>query len=204
MNLTEYPKYYFDFYFKGKHPKKFNFTESVTEFLGVLVFLGILQGILMAIYDELNFMALIEPIIYSLIAVGVLAGAVRLVFNFNKGKSTFKKIAALFYKYLSGFVFITGIYGVVTTLIILTIELDLTLQAGIGGITLALFLYLIVSIFPSIAGEISKLEKVKQPRSDMIFAFGIALLIIVLFVITITVLGSALPEMVGAAAIQGI
>ena len=204
MNLTKYPKYYFDFYFKGKHPKKFNFTESVTEFLGVLVFLGILQGILMAIYDELNFMALIEPIIYGLVAVGVLAGVVRLIFHLNKGKSTFKKIAAVFYKYLAGFVFITGIYGLVTTLIILTTELDISLQAGIGGITLALFLYLIISIFPSLAGEISKLEKIKQPKSDMIFAFGIALLIIVLFVITITLLGAALPGITDAAAIQGI
>jgi len=205
MNLTEYPKYYFDFYFKGKHPKKFEFTESVMEFLGVLVFLGILQGILMLVYDELNIMALAEPIIYSIIFVTILAGAIRLAFNFNKGKASFQNIAALFYKYISGFVFITGLYGLVSTLIIIVGDIDATIQTALGGIAFALSLYLIISILPSIAGQISKLEKIKQPKSDMIFAFGIALFVIVLFVIAIIVMGGlALPGITDAAALQGI
>jgi len=182
MNLLNYPKQYYATYFCGKNPKKFKFNESIIEFLGVLIFIGILQALALIAIDQLDFEMIITQIVLMFLIFGAAAGAIRLTFMFFKGKSTFQKDAAVIYKYACGMAFLSGIVSIVFSL--LPLESFDFIVLSILGMLISLFaVYLFLAIWPSVVADISKIEKVGLPKANLIFAFGIALFIIVLFVL---------------------
>ena len=186
MNLFDYPKQYFDIFFKGKHPKKFDFTENLIEFAGVLVFLALLQGIVAYLTNQVQeemISILFTSALISLATVIILAVGVKIVFHFFKGKAKFQEIIALFCKYAAGITFWSGLAAVIVALLAFTLQ-ESTILSFLGMIFVVLIMYLVISIFPTMIGKISKLEKIKQPKADMIFAFAIGLFFVLLIVVS--------------------
>ena len=183
MNLFDYPKQYFDIFFKGKHPRKFVFTENLIELVGVLIFVALLQGIVGVLTNQAGESFISDLLIgaaISLISVLVLAAAVRAVFLFCKGKGKFQDVTALFTKYAASLIFWSGIAGITISLIALN-NLDFIALSIAGMVYAAFMIYLLLSILPTFVEKLAKIEKVKQPKADMIFALAIVLLVVVIF-----------------------
>ena len=199
MKLLDYPKQYWDMYFCGKNPKTFKFKDTAVEFLGVLVFLAVLQIILILAFAEQFVLQdlLLGQIAIPLIIFGVIAGAIRITFSFFKGKSTFQKDTAVLFKYASGFVFLTGVAGFILTLFPIE-TMDTTILTLLGVLFVLLTVYLLFAIWPSLIGDIAKAEKVKQPKANLITAFSFVLLIFVVFVVAILFLAPHIdPSVLG-------